>query len=33
MPMHSIRLDHLVLLNVDVNDSGKFVATLVSRSN
>lgn len=24
MPVHSVRLDHLVLLNVDVNDSGAF---------
>lgn len=22
MPVHSVRLDHLVLLNVDVNDTG-----------
>jgi hypothetical protein len=33
MPVHSVRLDHLVVLNVDVNDSGKFVAILASRSN
>jgi len=33
MPVHSVRLDHLVLPNVDVNDSGKFAAILVSRPN
>jgi len=33
MPVHSVRLDHLVLLNVKVNDSGKFAAILASQPN